>query len=300
VTGVVTDVRLRALPEADLQQWRESRAGGVPLPDLAADDEAVSVVADGVPVGGAILTYPAAGDRVRCVVRVLQTTLTRDDTDRWTGVARALESHARDRGADLVSTAVAPGVTGAFGAAGYRATMIGVFASLDQARALVPQQDRRVSVRPMDHAERVRYAEDTRVLMQAGMQRAGVVDASEGRIEELEARLGRLVGPSLPADELLLTAEVDGSAVGSAWATVQRDTTGLHYLGHALHLYPERRGTGLSLSFVAALLRHAEALAITDIRMRVYGFDEWARSAFILDSGLVSEVHVRKDLPRRP
>jgi GNAT superfamily N-acetyltransferase len=287
------------MPETELADWGAARAGdGVPLPEPYADDEhhAVIVEVDGVDVGGAILAFAQEGDGIRCLIRVLQTTVPRDATDVWTAIATAFEEHGRARGATILGTAVAPELSAAFGRAGYRATMISGAAPLDRHSAPDLQVDHTVAVRPMDGAERRRFVDEGREVLLAGMVRAGVVEPASNRLDELEARLARLADDPPPEGELLLTAVVDGRPVGSAWATLAPRDDGLDYFGHTMFLYPEARGRGLSKSFLGALIRHAEDLGVTDIQARVYGHDQWARQNFIRDPSAVSDVHLRKDL----
>ncbi|MFC6043104.1 GNAT family N-acetyltransferase [Nocardioides hankookensis] len=287
------------MADAELAAWAEARAAdGVPLPEPYAEDqhEAVTVEVDGVDVGGAVLAFGDEPDGRRCSVRVLQTTLPRDDTEVWTAVAGALGEHARARGATSLTTAVAPALTGAFGRAGFQATMIAGAGPLDRDNAPDLQVDRTVAVRPMDLEERRRFAVEAREVMVSGMELAGVVDPASRRLDELDARLARLAEDSAPEGELLLTATVADEPVGSAWATLVPRVDGLDYFGHTMFLYAEHRGRGLSKSFLGALVRNAEHLGVTDIHARVYGRDEWARQQFLRTTDGVEDVHVRKDL----
>lgn len=287
------------MPETELAEWGAARVDdGVPLPEPYADDahQAVIVEVDGVDVGGAVLAFGREGAGVRCLVRVLQTTVPRDATEVWTAIADAFGQHARGRGATTLATAVTPELGAAFGHAGFKATMISAAAPLDRDTAPDLQVDRSVALRPMDAAERLRFIDEGREVLVAGMERSGVVDRTSNRLDELEERLARLAGDPPPEGELLLTATVSGRAVGSAWATLVPRGDALDYYGNTMFLYPEARGRGLSKSFLGALVRHAEDLGVADIHVRVYGHDQWARQNFIRDPSRVDDVHVRKDL----
>ncbi|WP_345518596.1 GNAT family N-acetyltransferase [Nocardioides conyzicola] len=287
------------MPEAELAAWGVARsADGVPLPEPYGDDEheAVTVEVDGVDVGGAVLAYAEDAGGVRCLVRVLQTTVPRDATEVWTAIATAFEQHARGRGATTLATAVAPELTSAFGRAGFQATMISAGGTLDPDTAPELQVDRTVAVREMAVEERPHFVDDAREVLVTGMAGAGMVDPASNRLEELEARLARLTDDPLPEGELLLTATVGGEPVGSAWATLVPNGDALDYYGHTMFLYPEHRGRGLSKSFLGALVRHAEGLGVADVHVRVYGRDQWARESFIRETTTIDDVHLRKDL----
>jgi GNAT superfamily N-acetyltransferase len=291
--------RLLPMPDAELAAWADARAAdGVPLPEPYGDDEheAVTVEVDGVVVGGALLAYGQEKQGLRCSVRVLQTTLPRDAVEHWTDVARAFEEHGRTRGVTTLSTAVAPELTAAFGRAGYQATMISASGSLDRDTAPDLQVDHTVAVRPMDTAERMRFVQEAREILVAGMTQAGVVNPAANGLDELDARLRRLIEDPPPSEELLLTATVNGEPVGSAWATLVRRGDALDYHGNSMFLYPEHRGRGLSKSFLGALVRQAEELGVADVHVNVLGRDQWARQNFLRDPGGVNDVQVRKDL----
>jgi GNAT superfamily N-acetyltransferase len=298
----VTDARIRPMPAGELAEWRAARASaGSPLPEPRASEvhEAVTVQVDGVDLGGALLALSREGDALRCDLQVLQTTLPEGATDVWTALASALHAHARTLGAATISTAVSPGLATAFGRAGFRATMLSTSAAFGSLGVLDDprfQDDRRVSVRPMDLAERRRFVDEARALLHEGMARAGVVDGAGARLDEIEPRLARLTADPAPEDELLLAAVVDGVAVGSAWGTLVRTDDGLDLHGNTIQLSPELRGRGLGRSFVGAIARHVSGLGLRGVRARVYGYDQWARSVFVPHAGVVEDVHLRKEL----
>ncbi|SFC51406.1 hypothetical protein SAMN04487968_107128 [Nocardioides terrae] len=295
----MTEARVRQMPGTELDEWRADRdAAGTPLPEPYRDEqhEAVVVAVGGVDVGGALLAYGREGAGLRCAVRVLQTTLPHDAAGAWTSVASVLATHARDRGATELATAVAPALATAFGRAGFQATMFGTARTLDPDVGPDLQQDRRVSVRPMDADERRRFVGEARALLHSGMARAGVADPASSRLEELETRLVRLGDDPAPDGELLLTAVLDDRPIGGMWATLVTGEEGTDLHGHTLHLFPEFRGQRLSRSFLGAVARHLTEKQVRLVRARVYGYDRWARSIMIPDASRVTEVHLRKDL----
>lgn len=284
---------------SELADWRAARAGaGVPLEEPSADEEqeAVVVVVDDVEVGGALLAYSREGDRLLCALQVLQTTLARDADDVWTALAGTLEAHARARGVDSLTTAVAPELTAALGAAGFQATMIAVAKPFDTADYSGYAADARVTLRPMDAAERHRFVAETRELLYGGMDRAGVVSRSSTRLEKLEERLLPLLDDPPPEQELLLTALLDGEPIGQAWATLVPHDGVVDFYGNTLHLFAEHRGKGLSAPFIAALSAYVDGLGVADIHARVYARDQWARKLFVSTTEGVRDVSVRKDL----
>ena len=298
----MSTARVDPMPEAELAAWGASRAAaGTPLPEPheGATLEAVTLTVDDVEVGGALLEHGEDAGRRRCSVRVLQTTIPRDALAPWAAAIDALEAHARARGADTLTTAVAPELTGVFGAAGFRATMTTVGKRLDPDSAAELQEDRRVDVRPMDADERVRFVADVREQLRAGMARAGVIDPGTSRMGELEARLERLADDPPPEGELLMTGTVAGVAVGRAWATLVERDGALDFHGNTIDLFPEHRGQRLTPSFLGALRRHVHELGVRDVHLRVYGHDTGARRTFLDEGAGVEDVHLRKDL-RQP
>ncbi|WP_193613018.1 GNAT family N-acetyltransferase [Nocardioides lijunqiniae] len=291
--------RVLPMPGPELAAWREARAAdGVPLPQPARDgaQSAVTVEVDGVAVGGALLELTPDVGGTRCSLRVLQTTLPRDADEHWAAAVAALEARARTLGAAVLVAGVAPELARVFTAAGFQATMTGIGKRLDPASAPELQEDRRVAVRPMTRTEREQYVVDVRGLLTAGMERAGVLSPGAGRIEELEERLARLALDPSPEDEMLMTAEVDGTPVGRAWGTfVERDGA-LDFLGHSIDLFPEHRGQGLTKSFLGALRRHVHEVGVRDVHLRVYGHAESARQTFLAAGAGVADVHLRKEL----
>jgi GNAT superfamily N-acetyltransferase len=294
----VITTRIEPMPPAELTAWRASRsAGDVPLPDPTpdADVEAVTVSVDDVRVGGALLEHREDAGRPLCVVRVLQTTLPDDAPEHWSATIAALESYARARGAAVLTTAVAPALASFFGAAGFRATMTTVGKRLDPGSAPELQEDRRVAVRPMAYDERAQFAVDAIEQLRTGMARAGVADRESARLDELEARLGRLVDDP-PDDELLMTGTVEGVAIGRAWATLVERDGALDFHGNTIDLFPEFRGQRLTPSFLGALRRHVHEIGIREVHLRVYGHDAGARRTFLQHGAGVEDVHLRKDL----
>lgn len=294
---IVSAVRLLAMPDAELADWRTARASdGHPLPDAGPHpQEAVTVEVDGVAVGGALLEY--VEDRgTRCFVRVLQTTLPRDAAAPWAAVIAALEEHARGRGVAVLVTAVAPALAEVFGAAGFRATMMSIGKRLDPDRVPELQEDQRVTCRPMTDEERHRYVVEVRELLLAGMDRAGVAERGSSRLAEMDARLERLAEDPPPADEMLLTATVDGVPVGRAWGTFVHRDGATDFLGHSLDLLPEHRGRGLTKSFLGALRRHVHEVGVRDVHLRVYGHAADAQQTFLAVGAGIGDVHLRKDL----
>ncbi|MCW2736040.1 hypothetical protein [Nocardioides sp.] len=295
----MSTARVDPMPVADLDAWRASRsAAGTPLPEPSDDRqlEAVTLTVREVVVGGALLEHGDDAGRRRCAVRVLQTTLPRDADSEWSATVAALEGFARSRGADVLTTAVAPELARVFGAAGFQATMTTIGKRLDPASAPELQEDRRVAVRPMDADERARFVADVAEQLRAGMSRAGVVDPETSQLGELDARLARLAEDPPPADELLVTGTVDGVAVGRAWATLVERDGALDFHGNTIDLFPEHRGQRLTPAFLGALRRHVHELGVRDVHLRVYGHDTGARRTFLDNGAGVEDVHLRKDL----
>ena len=286
------------MPDAELTQWRAARAGGVPLPEPDAEGrlEAVTVQVDQVDVGGAVLQHIKDAGGARCLVRVLQTTLPHDAEGPWAAVVAAIENHARKRGATTLAAAVAPDLVSVFGRAGFQATMATIGKRLDPTGAAELQEDRRVDVRPMTDAERQRFALEVREQLYAGMARAGVVDRTGSRLDELENRIAELTADPPPEAELLMTGLVDGVPVGRAWATLVVSDGDLDFFGNAIDLFPEYRGQGLTKSFLGALRRHVHELGVRDVHLRVYGHDQGARRTFLDNGAGIAEVQLRKDL----
>jgi L-amino acid N-acyltransferase YncA len=282
----------------ELDAWRAARAGtGAPLPEPSADThvEALTLTVDDVAVGGALLEHGRDGEQRRCAVRVLQTTLPRHAVGPWSAVIGALESYVRARGATTLTTAVAPELASVFGAAGFRATMTTVGKRLDADSSPEFQEDRRVAVRPMDAEERRDFVASVREQLHAGMARAGVVDPTASRLDELEARVARLAEDP-PPDELLVCGTVEGVVVGRAWATLVEQDGALDFHGNTIDLLPEHRGKRLTPSFLGALRRHAHDLGVRDVHLRVYGHDADARRTLLGQGAGIQDVHLRKDL----
>lgn len=295
----MSTAHLAAMAEADLEAWRASRtAAGSPLPEPTHDatTEVVSLTVDGVRVGGVVLDLLDDASGRLCSVRVLQTTLPHDAVGPWSAVVAALEEHARLRGATVLATAVAPSLAAVFGAAGFRATMTTVGKGLTPGAPTELQDDLRVSVRPMDDDERTQFVVDVAAQLRQGMVRAGVVDREGSRLAPLDERLQRLAHDPPPAEELLVTATVDGVPVGRAWATLVERDGALDLHGNTLDLFPEHRGQRLTPSFLGALRRHVDELGVRDVRLRVYAHDEGARRTFLDHGAGIHEVHLRKDL----
>ena len=291
--------RLVPMPEPELAQWREARAGGgapVPEPDDHGRQEALIVQVDQVDVGGTVLQLLEEADGVRCMVRVLETTLPHDATGPWTAVVAALETRARSLGATALAAAVAPDLAAVFGQAGFQATMATMGKRLDPAGASELQDDRRVSIRPMTVAERQGFAADVREQLRAGMGRAGVIDRAASGLGEMEDKIAGLTADPPPETELLMTGLVDGVPVGRAWATLVPSDDGLDFFGNTIDLFPEHRGQGLTKSFMGALRRHVHELGVRDVHLRVYGHDQGARRTFLDNGAGVADVHLRKDL----
>ncbi|RYB95666.1 hypothetical protein EUA93_15755 [Nocardioides oleivorans] len=290
----MSTARIQPMPTAELEAWRTAR----PLPETSegAHQEAVTLTVDEVQVGGALLEHATDAGRPRCTVRVLQTTLPADAGAHWSTLIAALEAYVRARGATVLTTAVAPELARVFGEAGFRATMTTIGKRLDPGSAPELQEDRRVAVRPMSADERVQFVAEVGAQLRAGMARAGVADPETSRLDELEARLGRLTEDPPPADELLMTGTVDGVAVGRAWATlVERDGT-LDFFGNTIDLFPEHRGQRLTPSFLGALRRHVHEIGVRDVHLRVYGHDAGARQTYLDNGAGIADVHLRKDL----
>lgn len=298
----MTAARVEDMPDGELASWRAARASaGAPLPEPAAGNvvEAVTVTVGDVQVGGALLEHGEAAGRHRCAVRVLQTTLPHDADSHWSAVAAALEEHARARGVDVLTAAVAPELADAFGRAGFRVTMTSVGKRLDPNSAPELQDDRRVEVRPMDAEERARFVADAGALLRAGMTRAGVAD-SGATLDELDARLSALSTDPLPPHELLMTGTVDGVPVGRAWATLVERDGAIDFHGNSIDLFPEFRGQRLTPSFLGALRRHVRGIGVRDVHLRVYGHDLAARRTFVAEGAGIQDVHLRKDLDGGP
>jgi hypothetical protein len=282
-----------------LEEWRaEAAATATPLPDPVEGDgyDPVELVVGETVVGGAVLTYDGEGARQVARVRRLQTTLSHDDAEGWAAVLPALEAHVRARGARTLVTAVPPGLAGVFGAAGYHATMTSVSKRMDPGSVHELQDDRRVSVRPMDAAQRRRYAVDAVALARAGMERAGVSGAS-GSVDDLTDRIRALGADPLPPGELLLVGVLDGVPIGRLWATlVTTDDGATDFVGNLIDLFPEFRGRGLTRSFLGALRRELHALDVRDVRGRLYAHDARARHTVVAEGTRVDDVHLRKEL----
>ncbi|MCA1983399.1 GNAT family N-acetyltransferase [Nocardioides nematodiphilus] len=282
---------------SQLEQWRAARASaGTPLPDAGAEREAVTVTVDGVEVGGAVLAYSAEPSGRRCAVLLLQTTVPYDAVDRWTAIARGLEDYARRRAATEITTAVAPALAAAFGHAGFLATMLGAERPFGPNGWAELHDDGRVTVRPMDLAERQRFVGELRELMLSGMTRAGVVEPGSPSLEELKTRLVPLLEDPLPADQLVLTALIDGAPGGGLWATLAPVDGGREIHAHALQIDAEHRGRGLGRSFLSALNTYVAPLGARGVRLRVYGFDRRAQQLFGVTQDTVEEIHLRKDI----
>ncbi|GAA5144044.1 hypothetical protein GCM10023340_10910 [Nocardioides marinquilinus] len=300
----MTSVRVVPMADADLARWRaDQAAAGAPLPgrDDVDDWRALDVVAGDVVVGGAVLTLKREGPVVRCAVRLLQTTVPAERREVWSHLADALAAHAREWGADVVTTAVAPALAGAFQHAGYLATMTGVSKRLDPDAAPELQDDRRVAVRPMTPEERQRFAEEAREFLRAGMERAGVLPAPGAPMARMDDQLRRIAGASPPDDELLMTGTMgpDGEPVGRAWATLVRPDGPegpVDFLGNTLDLFEPFRGQGLTKSLLGALVRHVRALGVRDVHLRVYAHDAAARRTFLEHGAGVDDVHLRREL----
>lgn len=243
--------------------------------------------------GGVLLEYVEE----RCFVRTLQTTLPPEATAAWAAALDALDRHARDRGARVLSTAVAPQLAEVFGAAGFRATMTTVGKRLTTSPfAPELQVGRRVAVRPMTGDERHRLAAEGLDALLPGMERAGVADRGSVRLGDLAERLARIGRDPAPDDELLLTALVDEVAVGRLWATTLRRDGALDAFGNLLELLPEHRGQGLTKSFLGAIRRHLHELGVRDLRLRVLGHDAGAGRTFRRAGYTVTDVHLRMEL----
>jgi GNAT superfamily N-acetyltransferase len=288
------------MPEERLKQWRDaSIATSAPLPEQVDGDgyDPVILLLDDVEVGGAVLTYDEQGGRRRAAVRRLHTTLPRDSRAAWGPVLAAVELHVRKRGVQTLVTAVPPDLAGAFRDAGYQATMTTVSKRLDPGAAPELQDDRRVSVRPMEPVERQAFASEVMTFLRAGMERAGVLAGSGADLTELAARVARLAEEPPPADELLMMGLVDGEPVGRAWATLVTDEAGaVDFHGNTIDLFPRFRGQGLTRSFLGALRRHVHEIGVRDVLLRVYAHDAGARRTFVDNGAGINDIHLRKDL----
>jgi GNAT superfamily N-acetyltransferase len=291
----VSVARVTPMPEDRLAAWRAGSSGaGTPLP-TDGELEAVELTVDDVVVGGALLGHTSEAGRGRTAVRRLQTTLDPSASEPWAAVLRALEEHARGRGAATIVTAVPPALSGVFRAAGYLATMTTVSKRLDPGSAPELQEDRRVAVRPMTTDERRRFADEVAALLRDGMTRAGVLSGTS--LGDLGDRLAGLAADPAPEGELLVVGLVDGVPVGRAWATlVTADDGALDFLGNTLELFPEYRGQRLTPSFLGALRRHVQTLGVRDVHLRVYAHDDGARRTFLEAGAGIDDVHLRKDL----
>jgi GNAT superfamily N-acetyltransferase len=227
----------------------------------------------------------------------LHTTIAHDGRASWVPALAALEEHARRRGAQTLVTAVAPSLAGAFGEAGFQATMTTVSKRLDPGSAPELQEDLRVSVRPMAQPEREVFASEAMTFLRAGMERAGVLAGRGADLAELEERVARLADEPPPADELLMMGLVDGEPVGRAWATLVAGEDGaLDFHGNTIDLFPQFRGQGLTRSFLGALRRHVRDIGVRDVLLRVYAHDERPRRTFVDNGAGIDDVHLRKDL----
>ncbi|MCH1866088.1 hypothetical protein [Nocardioides sp. CFH 31398] len=288
-------VRLAPLSAADVAAWRAQRevAGDpLPAPETGVVQEVLEVVVDEVAVGGLLLERTADGDRSRCVVRELQTTLDPGDRPRWAAVLAALEDHARAGGAEVVVTAVDLDLTVPLSDAGWRAALTMHAKRLDPG-VLELQDDRRVEVRPMDDAERAAWVPDALRALRRGATRAGLSDPAAGGVE---ARLLALAdGPVDPA-ELLLVGVLDGEVVGRFWGTSRPGPEGPVLLATTLDLLPGHRGRGVLGSFLGAIRRRLADLGVVEVRLHLLGHHPGLRRAFL---GLGVGIHravMTKDL----
>lgn len=289
--------RLTPMPPAELEDWRAARRGGPDaLPEAVPGEEleALVVVVDDVAVGGVLVGCSPTGDARRCSVRALETTIPSDATEVWAAVLTAIADHARDGGADAVITAVPPRLAPLFQASGYRATLTTHAKTLDADAKF--QEDRRVAVRPMDAAERRSFAADARGMLEAGMLEAGLLLGPDAPLERLHERLDRLAEDPLPAEEVLVTATVDGQPVGRCWGTLVERDGGLDFLGHVIELFAPFRGQRLTPSFLGAMSRHVRELDVRDVSLRLYGHDQRARRSFVEAGVALADVHLRRDL----
>ena len=295
-------VRLDPMTPAALDAWRRERAVSGPLPEESSAErqEALSILLDGKQVGRVLLAAAGSGGHPGWSVRAIDTSLHSDDTDEWAQVLTAIADHALAHGAAVVDTTVPRRLVPVFQAAGYRTTGT-VHAKRLLLQAAHFQDDRRVAVRPMDAAERARFAAEVRELLRAGVLRDGPASLPGGGVP-LADRIDRLdksetSDGSGPDGELLLTATVDGTAVGRVWATMVPDEDGsLDVVGHVLELFPEHRGRRLTPSLLGALARHVRSLGVRDVHLQVHGPDDRAR-ATLERAGLdVADVHLRRDL----
>jgi len=293
------DAGVHPMPDVRIQEWQAAAAeAGQPLPEPVEGEryDVVELVVDDVVVGGAVITYDDEGGRSRASVQRLQTTLAHDVAEPWSAVLPALEAHVRAHGARVLITAVAPGLAGVFGRAGYQATMTTVSKRLDPGSVHELQEDQRVSLRNMDADERRRYAEDAVELVRAGMERAGVT-GTEAALGDLTDRIAALARDPLPEDELLLVGLLDGVPIGRLWATVVTSEDGAVDLrGNLVDLFPEFRGQRLTPSFLGALRRHMHTLGIRDVHGRLYAHDAGARRMVVQEGTGIDDVHLRKDL----
>jgi hypothetical protein len=302
----MTRVRLDPMSPAALDAWRRERAVSGPLPEVSSDDrqEALSILLDGEPVGRVLLAAAELDEHPGWSVRAIDTSLHSDDTEEWAQVLTAIADHALAQGAAVVDTTVPRRLAPVFEAAGYRTTGT-VHAKRLALQAAHFQDDRRVAVRPMDAAERASFAAEVRELVRAGVLRDGPASLPGGGVP-LADRIDRLdqsetdddSGPgSGPDRELLLTATVDGAAVGRVWATLVPDEDGsLDVVGHVLELFPEQRGLRLTPSLLGALARHVRDLGVRDVHLQVHGPDDRARASLGRAGLDVADVHLRRDL----
>ena len=295
----MSTARVTTMPAGRVEEWRAAAAeGGQPLPEPVEGErcDVVDLVLDDVVVGGAVVTYDDEAGRLRASVQRLQTTLPHDAAAPWSAVLPALEAHVRAHGARVLITAVPPSLAGAFGRAGYRATMTTVSKQLDSDSVHELQEDQRVTLRDMDAGERRRYAEDAVALARAGMQRAGVA-GTEVALGDLADRIAALAEDPLPEGELLLVGLLDGVPIGRLWATiVTADDGAVDLRGNLVDLFPEFRGQRLTPSFLGALRRHMHTLGVRGVHGRLYAHDVGARRTVVGEGTGIDDVHLRKEL----
>lgn len=280
---------------AELDEWRAARSGTErALPESDDGLEALVVLVDDVPVGGVLVACTEEEGRRRCSVRVLETSVPASAVEEWAAVLTVIGEHARDGGADAVLTTVPPRLAPVFQAAGFETTVTTHAKRLDADVQF--QDDRRVSVRPMDRDERRAFAADATALLRSGMLGAGVLQSLDVSVDRLEERLARLGDEPVPEGEVLLTGLVDGCPVGRAWGTLVEREGATEFLGNVMELFPEFRGQRLTPSFLGAMSRHVRALDVRGVHLRLYGHDERARRSFLGAGVAIADVHLRKDL----
>jgi GNAT superfamily N-acetyltransferase len=290
----MTRLRLRPMPAGRLVSWRDDRRDDAPLPPLDAQDhEALEILVDDTVVGRLLIAEDRGVPPGHWVVRALETTLASGDTETWALLLTRIADHARSRGAGTLDTAVHPLVSPASAAAGYRPTATLHAKRLDADAAF--QEDRRVSVRAMDAAERAAFVADARTLMTTGALGEVPAGAPGWAAGGLAARLDAVVADRAP-DELLMTGTVDGAPVGRVWATLVTVDDATDFVGHVIEVFDGHRGQGLTPSFLGALAREVRHLGVRDVHVRVPEGDHRVRRWF-LDAGVaISDVQVRRDL----